>query len=213
MRAAWEARFALSIPLIILGGIYSGVFTPTESAAVAVTVAVVTGLAQKRLALADFPAMLGTSARVCGVVLPIIAVALLFSQALTVLDVPQVFVAWVMGFGTDRTTVILLMLAIWVVAGMFMETGPNIVVLGPLLWPLAQAVGMNQIHFCVFMITTLGLGFITPPFGLNLFVMSGLTRTPVATIAAYAAPFALVMVGVSALIGFVPAISLFALPR
>ena len=212
-RAAWEARFALSIPLIILGGIYSGVFTPTESAAVAVTVAVVTGLAQKRISLADFPAMLGTSARVCGVVLPIIAVALLFSQALTVLDVPQTFVAWVMSFGTDRTAVILLFLAIWIVAGMFMETGPNIVVLGPLLWPLAKAVGMDQVHFCIFMITTLGLGFITPPFGLNLFVMSGLTRTPVATIAWYAVPFALVMVGVSAVIGFFPSISLFALQR
>jgi C4-dicarboxylate transporter DctM subunit len=112
--------------------------------------------------------------------------------------VPQAFVAWVMGFGTDRTAVILLFLAIWIVAGMFMETGPNIVVFGPLLWPLAQAVGMHQVHFCVFMITTLGLGFITPPFGLNLFVMSGLTRTPVATIAWYAAPFALVMVGVAA---------------
>ena len=86
-------------------------------------------------------------------------------------------------------------------------------VLGPLLWPLAQAVGMNQIHFCVFMITTLGLGFITPPFGLNLFVMSGLTRTPVAAIAARALPFAIVMVGVSALIGFFPQISLFALPK
>lgn len=213
LAAAWEAKYALSIPLIILGGIYSGVFTPTESAAVAVSVAVATGMLQKRLTLADFPAMLGTSARVCGVVLPIIAVALLFSQALTVLNVPQAFVAWVMGFGTDRTTVILLFLAIWVVAGMFMETGPNIVVLGPLLWPLAQAVGMNQIHFCVFMITTLGLGFITPPFGLNLFVMSGLTRTPVAAIAARAAPFAIVMVGVSALIGFVPQISLFLLPK
>ena len=212
-RAAWEARFALSIPLIILGGIYSGVFTPTESAAVAVSVAVVTGLAQKRITLADFPAMLGTSARVCGVVLPIIAVALLFSQALTVLDVPQTFVAWVMSFGTDRTTVILLFLAIWIVAGMFMETGPNIVVFGPLLWPLAKAVGMDQVHFCIFMITTLGLGFITPPFGLNLFVMSGLTRTPVATIAWYAVPFALVMVGVSAVIGFFPSISLFALQR
>ena len=212
-RAAWEARFALSIPLIILGGIYSGVFTPTESAAVAVAVAVITGLAQGRLTLADFPAMLGTSARVCGVVLPIIAVALLFSQALTVLNVPQAFVAWVMSFGTDRTAVILLFLAIWIVAGMFMETGPNIVVFGPLLWPLAQAVGMHQVHFCVFMITTLGLGFITPPFGLNLFVMSGLTRTPVSTIAWYAAPFALVMVGVSALIGFVPEISLFALSK
>jgi len=212
-RAAWDAKFALAIPLIILGGIYSGVFTPTESAAVAVSVAVATGLIQKRLSLADFPAMLGTSARVCGVVLPIIAVALLFSQALTVLNVPQAFVAWVMSFGTDRTTVILLFLAIWVVAGMFMETGPNIVVLGPLLWPLAQAVGMNQVHFCVFMITTLGLGFITPPFGLNLFVMSGLTRTPVAAIATRALPFALVMVGVSALIGFFPQISLFALPK
>ena len=213
LQALWQARFALAIPLIILGGIYSGVFTPTESAAVAVTVAVVTGLVQKRLTLADFPAMLGTSARVCGVVLPIIAVALLFSQALTVLDVPQNFVAWVMAFGTDRTSVVLLFLLIWVIAGMFMETGPNIVVLGPLLWPLAKAVGMDQIHFCVFMITTLGLGFITPPFGLNLFVMSGLTRTPVAAIAARALPFALVMVAVSALVGFFPQISLFALGR
>ena len=146
-------------------------------------------------------------------VLPIIAVALLFSQALTVLNVPQAFVAWVMGFGTDRTSIVLLLLAIWIVAGMFMETGPNIVVLGPLLWPLAQAVGLQQVHFCVFMITTLGLGFITPPFGLNLFVMSGLTRVPVASIAARALPFALVMVMVSALIGFVPQISMFMITK
>ena len=211
--ALWDARFALSIPVIILGGIYSGIFTPTESAAVAVTVAVGTGLAQGRLKLAECPAMLGTSARVVGVVLPIIAVALLFSQALTVLGVPQRFVEYVMGFGTGPVSVTLLFLGIWMLAGMFMETGPNIVVFGPLLWPLAQAVGMNQIHFCVFMITTLGLGFITPPFGLNLFVMSGLTRTPVASIAARALPFAIVMLGVSALIGFVPAISLFAVGR
>jgi C4-dicarboxylate transporter, DctM subunit len=213
LQALWEARFALAVPIIILGGIYSGVFTPTESAAVAVSVAVGTGLMQGRLVLADFPAMLGTSARVCGVVLPIIAVALLFSQALTVLDVPQQFVAWIMAFGTDKTTVLLLFLVIWIIAGMFMETGPNIVVLAPLLWPLAQHIGMDQIHFCVYMITTLGLGFITPPFGLNLFVMSGLTRTPIAAIGLRALPFALVMVCVSALIGFVPSISLIALGR
>ncbi|MBP6251331.1 MAG: TRAP transporter large permease [Rubrivivax sp.] len=209
LRALWDARFALAVPVIILGGIYSGVFTPTESAAVAVAVAVLTGLAQKRLTLADCPAMLGTSARVCGVVLPIIAVALLFSQALTVLDVPQQFVAWVMSFGTGRVAVVLLLLLVFSIAGMFMETGPNILVFGPLLWPLANAVGMNQIHFCVFMITTLGMGFITPPFGLNLFVMSGLTRVSVAAIAARALPFALAMLAVSALIGFVPSISLF----
>ncbi len=203
-----HAKWALAIPIIILGGIYSGVFTPTESAAVAVTVALVIGMLQKKISLADFPAMLGTSARVCGVILPIIAVALLFSQALTVVDVPQHFVAWVMSFGTGRTAVIILMLVIWIVAGMFMETGPCIVILGPLLWPLAQKVGFDQIHFSVFMITTLGLGFITPPFGLNLFVMSGLTRTPLTAIARQAMPFVFAMILVSILIGFFPGISL-----
>jgi tripartite ATP-independent transporter DctM subunit len=205
------AKWALAIPVIILGGIYTGVFTPTEAAAVAAAIGLAIGMVQKRIGLRDFPAMLGTSARVCGVVLPIIAVALLFAQALTVLEIPQRFVDWVMGFGASRTEVVILMLLIWIVAGMVMEAGPNIVVLGPLLLPLAQKVGMDPIHFCVFMITTLGLGFITPPFGLNLFVMSGLTRTPVGAIARRAWPFAIAMVIVSALIGFVPALSLFTL--
>ena len=209
------AKWALLIPFIILGGIYSGIFTPTESAAVAAFAALVIGMLQRKIALADFPAMLGASARVCGVVLPIIAVALLFAQALTVVDVPQKFVEGMMAtagsipFVSPKTAVILLMLVIWVIAGCFMETGPNIVVLGPLMLPLAKQIGMDPIHFCVFMITTLGLGFITPPFGLNLFVMSGLTRTPVTAIAREALPFVAAMILVSALIGFVPAISLF----
>ena len=203
-----RAKWALAIPIIILGGIYSGVFTPTESAAVAVSVALVIGMLQKEISIADFPAMLGTSARVCGVILPIIAVALLFSQALTVVDVPQQFVAWVMSFGTGKTAILILMLVIWIIAGMFMETGPCIVILGPLLWPLAQKVGIDQIHFCVYMITTLGLGFITPPFGLNLFVMAGLTRTPLAAIARQAVPFVFAMIVVSIIIGFVPELSL-----
>jgi tripartite ATP-independent transporter DctM subunit len=208
-----DAKWALAIPVIILGGIYSGVFTPTEAAAVAVGVALLIGMIQRRIRLADFPAMLGTSARVCGVVLPIIAVALLFAQALTVLDVPQRFVEWVISFGASKTEIILLMLVMWVVAGMVMEATPNIVVLGPLLLPLAQKIGMDPIHFCVFMITTLGLGFITPPFGLNLFVMAGLTRTPITAIARQAVPFVVAMVIVSLIIGFVPAISLFTLWR
>lgn len=202
------AKWALAIPVIILGGIYSGIFTPTESAAVAVSIALLIGMLQKNVKLADFPAMLGTSARVCGVILPIIAVALLFSQALTVVDVPQKFVASVMALSTDRTMVLLLMLVIWIVAGMFMETGPCIVILGPLLWPLAEKIGVDQVHFCVYMITTLGLGFITPPFGLNLFVMAGLTRTPLAAIALQAVPFVVAMIIVSIIIGFVPELSL-----
>jgi C4-dicarboxylate transporter, DctM subunit len=213
LRALNDAKWALAVPVIILGGIYSGYFTPTESAAVAVAVALIIGLVQKRITVSQFPAMLGTSARVCGVILPIIAVALLFAQALTVVDVPQRFVEFVMGLGTSKNTIILMMLVIWVIAGCFMETSPCIVILAPLMWPLAQKIGMHQVHFCVFMITTLGLGFITPPFGLNLFVMSGLTRTPLTAIARQALPFVFAMILISALIGFVPEISTFSLKK
>lgn len=211
LMALADAKWALMIPFIILGGIYSGVFTPTESAAVAAAVALAIGMLQKRITLTDFPAMLGTSARVCGVVLPIIAVALLFAQALTVVNVPQQFVAWVTSFATTRESVILLMLVIWIVAGMFMEASPNIVILGPLMYPLSQQIGMHPIHFSVFMITTLGLGFITPPFGLNLFVMAGLTRTPIGAIASKCVPFVIAMIIVSVIIGFVPWLSTFTL--
>src|SRR4029079_14498974 len=138
LKALYDAKWALMIPIIILGGIYTGVFTPTESAAVAAAVALIIGMLQRHITLADFPNMLGSSARVCGVVLPIIAVALLFAQALTVVDVPQKFVASVMALSSDRSVVLLLMLVIWIVAGMFMETGPCIVILAPLLWPLAE---------------------------------------------------------------------------
>ncbi len=206
-----DAKYALAVPCIILGGIYSGVFTPTESAAVAVAVALIVGLCQRTITLKDFPAMLATSARVNGVILPIIAVAILFAQALTVLGIPQQFVAALTALTTDRTLLILIMLLIFIIAGMFMETTPNIVILAPLLSPVAQQIGMDQIHFCIFMVTSLGLGFITPPMGLNLFVVSSLTGQPIMTIARYAFPFVVVMVFVSALIGFVPQISLWAI--
>lgn len=206
--AANEAKWALSVPLIILGGIYSGVFTPTESAAVAVAVALVVGFVQRTLTLKDIPAMLETSARVNGVILPIIAVAMLFAQALTVLDVPQAFVRNLVAITDDPVQLVLVMLLIFIVAGMFMETTPNIVILAPLLFPVAQTIGMDPIHFCVFMITSLGLGFITPPMGLNLFVMAGLTGTPIMSIARRAVPFVVAMIAISLVVGFAPALSL-----
>ncbi len=206
-----DAKWAVSIPFIILGGIYSGIFTPTESAAVAVAVALVVGLAQKTIRVRDFPSMLETSARVNGVILPIIAVAMLFAQALTVLDVPQTFVRELAGLTQDPVMLVMVMLLIFVIAGMFMETTPNIVILGPLLFPVAQSIGMDPIHFCVFMITSLGLGFITPPMGLNLFVMASLTGEPIMSIAYRAIPFVLVMVIIAIVVGFMPQLSLFLL--
>ncbi len=208
-----DAKYALAIPAIILGGIYSGMFTPTESAAVAVAVALIVGMLQRTIRLTDFPSMLETSARVNGVILPIIAVAILFAQALTVLGVPQALVTGLTSLTEDRTLLILIMLAIFILAGMFMETTPNILILAPLMAPIAQKIGMDPIHFCVFMITTLGLGFITPPMGLNLFVMSGLTGVPIIAIARRAVPFVMAMVVVSVVVAFVPSLSLMLLPR
>ncbi|MGC3873396.1 TRAP transporter large permease [Halomonas sp. GXIMD04776] len=207
LATVWDARWALFVPVVILGGIYSGLFTPTEAASVAVVVVVIIGLYQGRLSLGDIPRMLESSARVCGVIVPIIAVSLPLAQTLASLDIPQTLVGGIGNLTDSSTAIILLMIGILILAGCVMETTPNIVILSPLLLPLAQSVGMNEFHFAILMVTTLGLGFITPPLGLNLFVVSGLTRCSVLAIARYAFPFVLGMLLVVLLIAFVPWLS------
>ena len=103
------------------------------------------------------------------------------------------------------------MLAVFILAGCVMETTPNIVILAPIMLPLAQQIGMDEIHVCIFMVTSLGVGFITPPLGLNLFVLSGLTGESVLGIARRAVPYVLSMLIVVLLLAFVPALSLWAL--
>jgi C4-dicarboxylate transporter, DctM subunit len=209
LAALWDGRYALLIPAIIFGGIYSGVFTPTEAAAVAVVTTIAVGVFQGTLKLKDFPGSLEGSAKVCGVIVPIIAVALPLAQVLAITDVPQNLVAAVKALTEDPKLTILLMLGIFMLAGCVMESTPNIVILGPIMLPLAQSIGMNEIHFCIFMVTSLGIGFITPPLGLNLFVISGITGQPVLSIAAKAVPFVLAMLAVALLLAFVPQLSLF----
>jgi len=211
LATVWDARYALMIPAIIFGGIYSGVFTPTEAAAVAVVTTIVVGVFQGTFRLRDFPGSLEGSAKVCGVIVPIIAVALPLAQVLAINQVPQSMVASVNAFTTDPALIILMMLGIFIIAGCVMETTPNIVILSPIMLPLAQSIGMNDIQFCIFMVTALGIGFITPPLGLNLFVISGITGQPVLSIAARAVPFALAMLVVVLLLAFIPELSLFLL--
>lgn len=211
LRTVWGARYALMVPFIILGGIYSGIFTPTEAAAVAVVVTIVIGLAQGTLTLSDFPKMLAASAKVNGVIVPIIAFSLPLAQALAVLNVPQAFVYAVTSVTQEPALVMLLMIVIFILAGCVMETTPNIVILSPIMLPLAQEIGMNDIHFCIFMVTSLGIGFITPPLGLNLFVLSGLTGESVLKIAGRAVPYVLSMLTVVLMLAFIPSLSLWAL--
>jgi len=211
LRAIWDGRYALAIPCIIWGGIYSGVFTPTEAAAAAVVVTVAIGFWQGTLTLADFPKMLESSAKVNGVIVPIIAFALPLAQVFSALDVPQAVVQQITEVTSSPYLIILMMLGVFILAGCVMETTPNIVVLAPIMLPVAQEIGMDPIHFCIFMVTALGVGFITPPLGLNLFVLSGLTGEKILPIASKAVPYVLSMLFVVLLLAFIPALSMWAL--
>ena len=212
-RAVWDGKYALMIPFIILGGIYSGIFTPTEAAAVAVVTTITIGMMLGTLTLSDFPKMLESSAKVNGVIVPIIAFALPLAQVLAALEVPQTFVQGITLLTADPTLIVLMMLGIFIMAGCVMETTPNIVILSPIMLPLAQEIGMSDIQFCIFMVTSLGVGFITPPLGLNLFVLSGLTGQSVLGIARNAIPYVLSMLVVVLLIAFIPEVSLLAVPE
>lgn len=205
--------YAFIVPGIIFYGIFSGRLTPTEAGATAVIVTIFMGFILGTLKLSDFPAMLVSSAKVNGVILPIIAFSLPLAQALAILGVPQGFVGAATGLTDDPRLLILLMIGILIAAGCVMETTPNIVILAPILKPLADNIGMNEIQFCIMMITALGVGFITPPLGLNLFVVSGLTGESILKIAYRAVPFVFFMLVVTLLIAYIPAISTTLLPE
>jgi len=147
-----------------------------------------------------------------GIILPIIAFSLPLAQALAIMGVPQGFVAAITQLTDEPWILILLMIGILVAAGCVMETTPNIVILAPILKPLADSIGMNEIQFCIMMITALGVGFITPPLGLNLFVVSGITGESILRIAWRAVPFVFFMLIVVLLIAYIPAISTAMLP-
>ena len=204
--------YAFLVPGIIFYGIFSGRLTPTEAGATAVIVTIIIGFVLKTLKLSDFPSMLLSSAKVVGVILPIIAFSLPLAQALAIMGVPQGFVGAVTSISDDPTILILLMIFILIAAGCVMETTPNIVILAPILKPLADNIGMNEIQFCVMMITALGVGFITPPLGLNLFVVSGITGESILKIAWQAIPFVFFMLLVVLVIAYVPALSTTLLP-
>lgn len=212
MAALKSGWYAFIVPALIFTGIFSGSLTPTEAGATAVVVTIIIGFIIGTLKLDDFPKMLVSSAKVNGVIIPIIAFSLPLAQVLATMNVPQGFVAAVTGLSSDPTIIILMMIGILILAGCVMETTPNIVILAPILKPLADQIGMNEIQFCILMITTLGVGFITPPMGLNLFVVSGLTGESILKIARQAVPFVLSMLFIALLIAFVPELTTVLLP-
>jgi len=207
-----DGWYAFIVPGIIFYGIFSGRLTPTEAGATAVVVTIILGFILRTIKFSDFPSMLMSSARVNGVILPIIALSLPLAQTLASMGVPQGFVYAVTSITENPYLLIILMVGILIAAGCVMETTPNIVIFAPLLKPLADEIGMNEIQFSVMMITSLGVGFITPPLGLNLFVVSGITGESILKIASRAVPFVFFMLMVVLVIAYYPPLSTTLLP-
>jgi len=214
LRKFWGAKLAFIAMFIILGGIYSGVFTPTESGAIAAVYCLVVGLfVTKNIKFKELPSVMESSGNVNGTIAPIIAVAITLSQILAYLRLPQFAVDSLMSISNNPTIIMLCVLTVLLIAGAVMETSPNVVILTPLLAPVATSIGYDPVHFGVIMVVALAIGFITPPIGLNLFVASSITQTPVLQIAAKAVPFlVLLLVGLT-IITFVPWLSTGLLPE
>ena len=208
LKTIWDGKYAILVPFIILGGIYSGIFTPTEAAAIAVVTTIVIGIALGTLHAGDIPKMLISSAKVNGVILPTVALSLPLAEAIGAIGIPQAVIEGMLGLTENRVIIILMMMVIFIIAGCVMEAVPNIVLIAPVLFPLAAEIGMDDIHFCIMMVTSLGIGFVSPPIGLYLFVITGITGEPIMKVAGYAAPFVGAMLVVAFILAYVPWFSL-----
>lgn len=213
LREGWRANLAFGATAVILGGIYGGVFTPTEAAAIAVAYCLIAGLfITREIKPRDIPVITNRSSDIAGLVAPIIAMAIALSQVLGVLGLPKEAVELFLGISKDPTVLMLLILVILLIAGMIMETTPIVLLLTPLLVPVAASIGIHPVHFGVVVVMALAIGFVTPPLGLNLFVASAITGVPVHRIAVASAPMVVGLLVALVAVAFVPQLSLALVP-
>ncbi|MCA0239487.1 MAG: TRAP transporter large permease [Proteobacteria bacterium] len=207
--AARQAAWALLMPVIILGGIYGGVFTPTEASVVAVFYALLVGLLiHRELRLADLVAVLRKSVISSSVIMFIIANAGLFAFLITRAGVPDAIGEWLARVLQSPGWFLLGVNAALFVIGMFIETSAAIIVLAPILAPVAAHFGVDPVHFGTIMVVNLALGMITPPFGVNLFAACTVAKISLDQIVRHLVPFVVVVLGCLMIITYVPAVSL-----
>jgi C4-dicarboxylate transporter DctM subunit len=207
--ATYKAAWALLMPVIILGGIYGGIFTPTEASAVAVVYALVVGMViYREIKPADLIPILKKSAIASSVILFIIANAGLFAFLITRAGVPDAIGQWLTQVLDSPLLFLLGINVALFLIGMFIETSASIIVLAPILAPVAMHFGIDPVHFGIIMVVNLALGMITPPFGVNLFAACTVARVSLDRIIPYLVPFVLVVLGCLAIISYLPWISL-----
>ncbi|QLB19853.1 C4-dicarboxylate TRAP transporter large permease protein DctM [Mannheimia granulomatis] len=211
--AARKAIWGLLLMVIILGGIYSGIFTPTEAAAVAAVYSwFVAVFIYKDVKLRDCPKVLLESAKLSVMLMFIIANAMLFAHVLTTEQIPQLITATVVEWNLQPWTFLIVVNIVLLIAGAFMEPSAIILILAPILFPIAVQLGIDPIHLGIIMVVNMEIGLITPPIGLNLFVASAVSKMPLADVVKAAMPWLMLLLGFLVLITYIPAISL-ALPN
>jgi C4-dicarboxylate transporter DctM subunit len=209
LRAFRDAALSLLLPLFVLGGIYGGIFTPTEAAGAAVFYALLVSLlVYREIGIRDLPGIFLKSARTGAMVMFIIANGILFSFVLTSERIPDSVASLFISLDLDKWAFLLVVNLVLLIAGCFMETSSAILILAPIFLPVAMELGVDPIHFGIIMVMNLEIGMITPPLGLNLFVASGMSGMSVLRVAKAAIPSALVLLLALFIVTYVPEIAL-----
>ncbi len=209
LKEIWNAKWSLLIPVIILGGIYGGIFTPTEAAAVAVLIGFIIGVFfYRELKLKELADIFIESALMTATILIIVGTATAFGKLLAMEQIPNKIADGFLSISSNPTVVILLIIFLLLIVGCFMDTIAAIIILTPILLPVATLVGFDPIHFGIIMIVALAIGFITPPVGVNLFVGAGISGLSLEALSKAIFPFIIAMIIVLLIIVFIPALSL-----
>ena len=220
-KATWGERWVafrksfwgLFLIVVVMGGIYSGIFTPTEAAAMSAVYAfIVAVFVYKDMGLKDVSRVLLSSANMSAMLLYIITNAALFSFIMTNENIPQAMADWMLGNGLGVISFLLAVNVILLLAGNFMEPSSIMLIFAPILFPIAMQLGIDPIHLGILMVVNMEVGMCHPPVGLNLYVASGITKMGITELTIAVWPWLLTMLGFLVLVTYVPAISLW-LPR
>jgi C4-dicarboxylate transporter DctM subunit len=207
--AIWQTLGALGMPVVVLGGIYAGIFTPTEAAAISVVYSMILGLFYRELAVKKIKILLFKTVETSAKIVFIIAVATLFVWILASTRIPVKLVEAIVPIIHSKYIYILILSLILFIVGCLMDTSPSIVILAPVLSPIGEALGMDPLHLSMVFCINLIIGYATPPFGMNLFTAVSITQLDFIKVVRGTIPFLVSAIVVYFIIAFVPQLSLF----
>ncbi|SKA70296.1 TRAP transporter large permease subunit [Desulfobaculum bizertense] len=210
VKAFWDAKLALMVPVIVLGGIYGGIMTPTEAAALAAFYGLFVGVfVYRELNLKNIVPCFMDACSTSAIVIMLMAMATIFGNVMTIEQVPARIAEFMLGMTSSKIVILLMInvLLLWI--GTFMEALAAIVILTPILLPIVTKVGVDPVHFGIVMVVNLALGFVTPPVGVNLFVASGVAKVKIEKLSKVVFPLLGIMLVVLLLVTYVPELSLF----